>query len=272
MNSVAIKGVGIVGWIALALAPEATAQFHSKSSNGQTGINAAAVSAAQRQGNAGSAPSAARAGQASSGSTVVGDGIGGGDMILPDGVREGLSDYNVRLGMMQGKQVSIWGRAIHHGDDSFTESRQDNTTNTLEQVTKSKNGVELQRRHISLDAHGRPAEVMIYDGRKQFKYRGVLLYDSMGRFCEEQIYDAKGTLIRRKVQEYGPRGDKQPLRVWDYVANVPEDLKLVITRDDGVNKAGNAPRPSSNAQAGGAGEASDGTRKMNRPGLFRKKK
>lgn len=264
MNSIAIKGVGIVGWIAFALAPEAVAQFHSKTPSGQAGVNRAAVNSAQRQA-AGSNPSAAVAGRTSSGATVSGGGIGGGDMILPEGARQAFGEHKVKLGVMQGKPIDIWGRAIHHGDESFTESRQDNTTNTLEQVTKSKNGVELQRRMISLDERGRPSEVMIYDGRKQFKYRGVLLYDTFGRFSEEQTYDAKGTLIRRKVQEYSARGEKLPLRSWDYVANVPEDLKLVITRDDeasapGARKAPTPPPAAAPAKKG-----------ANLPGLFRKR-
>ncbi len=277
MNNIAVKGVGIVGWIAFALAPQAAAQFHSKTPNGQAGVNRAAVNSAQRQAASGGT-SAAMAGRSSSGATVSGGGIGGGDMILPEGVQQALGEHNVKLGMMQGKPVDIWGRAIHHGDESFTESRQDNTTNTLEQITKSKGGVELQRRLVSLDERGRPSEVMIYDGRKQFKYRGVLLYDTSGRFSEEQTYDAKGTLIRRKVQEYSARGEKLPLRSWDYVANVPEDLKLVITRDDGVSAPGaqrpsapGAQRPSAPPAAASAAPAS-GKKGLNLPGIFGKKR
>jgi hypothetical protein len=152
-------------------------------------------------------------------------------MILPEGQRQALSQYGVKLRQTAGKAVDIWGRAIHHSDGSFTESKQDMLTNSLEQITKSKNGTRLQRRMISLDEMGRPSEAMIYDGRDQFKYRGKQLYDQLGRFSEEQIYDPKGTLIRRKVQEYTPRGEKLPVRSWDYVANVPEDLKLIITRE-----------------------------------------
>jgi hypothetical protein len=82
-----------------------------------------------------------------------------------------------------------------------------------------------------LDDWGRPNEIMIYDGRDQFKYRGAHLYDEIGRFREEHLFDANGTLIRRKVQEYDLQGKKLPLRSWDYVANVPKDLQLVITRE-----------------------------------------
>jgi hypothetical protein len=197
------------------------AQFHAKTQTGQTGVNQQAVNSAQQQAVAmsGSLP----------GTTAPG--LGGGDMILPEGQRQALSQYGVKLGQMSGKAVDIWGRAIHHSDGSYTESKQDMLTNTLTQDTKSKNGTRLQRRMISLDDMGRPSEAMIYDGRDQFKYRGMQLYDQLGRFSEEQIYDAKGTLIRRKVQEYSPRGEKLPVRSWDYVANVPEDLKLIITRE-----------------------------------------
>lgn len=197
------------------------AQFHAKTQTGQTGVNQQAVNSAQQQ-------AAAMSGSTAAG---LGGGIGGGDMILPEGQRQALSQYGVKLRQTAGKAVDIWGRAIHHSDGSFTESKQDMLTNSLEQITKSKNGTRLQRRMISLDEMGRPSEAMIYDGRDQFKYRGKQIYDQLGRFSEEQIYDAKGTLIRRKVQEYSPRGEKLPVRSWDYVANVPEDLKLIITRE-----------------------------------------
>ena len=140
-------------------------------------------------------------------------------------------NYGARLGQQDSKVITAWGRSIHHSDESYTESVQDETTNTLEQVTKSKNGTKLQRRMVMLDELGRPKEIMIYDGRDQFKYRGVQLYDEIGRFREEHLFDAKGTLIRRKVQEYDLQGKKLPLRSWDYVANVPKDLQLVITRE-----------------------------------------
>jgi hypothetical protein len=195
-----------------ALGNGAIAQFHSKGPSGQTSVNPQAYS---------NQPSAARAGRSYSGA----------DVVLPEEQRQALSRHDVRLGEMNTRNVDIWGRAIHHTDGSFTESKQDLQTNTLEQITKSKNGIKLQRRMIVLDASGRPSEVMIYDGRDQFKYRGVQLYDPMGRFVEEQIYDVNGTLIRRKVQAYTTQGQKMPLRSWDYVANVPEDLRLVITRE-----------------------------------------
>lgn len=223
------------------------AQFHSKTATGQTGVNQAAVNAAQAQGSGGMAAAPGSA------APVLGGGLGGGDMILPDGTKQALSQYNVKLSQMKGKPVDIWGRAIHHSDGSFTESKQDMETNTLEQITKSKNGVKLQRRMVMLDELGRPGEVLIYDGRDQFKYRGLQIYDTFGRFSEEQLYDAKGTLIRRKVQEYDPRGEKMPLRSWDYVANVPEDLKLVITRESEANTGNGAP-----SSAGGSGAAANG--------------
>ncbi len=214
------------------------AQFHAKSETGQTGVNQQAVQSARQQ-------AAAPSGQAAG----LGGGIGGGDMILPEAQRRALSQYGVRLGEMTGKQVDIWGRAIHHSDETYTESKQDMLTNTLKQVTKSKNGTRLQTRMISLDQMGRPSEVMIYDGRGQFKYRGLQLYDKFGRFSEEQIYDAAGTLIRRKVQEYTARGEKLPVRSWNYVANVPEDLKLVITRES-EEPGGGAPAPAAPAKPG----------------------
>ncbi|HRQ88998.1 MAG TPA: hypothetical protein PLA50_09385 [Bacteroidia bacterium] len=217
-------GVGRIvfgGWIAIALLPDASAQFHGGKSAKQP---------PQQQASAAMA-GASRGG----GSVVTGGGLGGGDMILPQEVQERFKDNKVKLSQMQGKPIDVWGRAIYHGDDSYTESKHEVEAKTLKQVTKSKNGVTLQERMITLDESDRPIEALIYDGRKQLKYRGVQVYDSFGRFSEEQIYDTKGKLIRRKVQEYSPRGEKLPLRSWDYVANVPEDLKMVITRDDDIS-------------------------------------
>lgn len=209
-------------WFAL-LTHDISAQHHVKNSAGQVVLSKSATASG----------GSARAGAArTSGSQVVRSDIRGGDTILPAGAAEAFRENRVRLGQMKEKQVDIWGRAIHHSDGSYTESKQDILTNTLEQETKSKNGVRLQRRVITLDEVGRPAEALIYDGRDQFKYRGLQIYDTFGRFAEEQLYDAKNTLIRRKVQEYSPRGEKLPLRSWDYVANIPDDLKLVITRED----------------------------------------
>lgn len=255
------------GLMVLLTATGLQAQFHSKTSTGNTGVNQAGMSAASAQ--AGHARAGAATG---AGSPLSGGGLGGGDMILPDGTKQALSQYKVRLGQMQGKPVDIWGRAIHHSDGSFTESKQDTITNTLEQLTKSKNGVLLQRRMVMLDEFGRPGEVLIYDGREQFKYRGVQIYDPLGRFSEEHLYDAKGTLIRRKVQEYNPRGEKLPLRSWDYVANVPEDLKLVITREDAAG-SGSGPAPAG-ASSGSTNGASNGGEAAPKKGwnLFRSKK
>lgn len=202
------------------LLPSAQAQFHSPNQTGQAAVNQQAIQQTQtRMQTAGA--SHAQAGAAFS----------GGDMILPEGKRQALAQWNPRISEMTGKNAEIWGRAIHHSDGTYTESKQDNLSNTLEQETKSKNGTRLQRRKVMLDQSGRPSEVMIYDGRDQFKYRGLLLYDAMGRFAEEQVYDAAGTLIRRKVQEYTQQGLKMPVRSWDYVANIPADLRLVITEE-----------------------------------------
>lgn len=207
--------------------PAAQAQFHSKTQTGQAAVNQQAIQQTRMQ--------AAGASHAQAGAA-----FSGGDMILPDGKRQALAQWNPRISQMNGKNADIWGRAIHHSDGSYTESKQDNLSNTLEQETKSKNGTRLQRRMVMLDQSGRPSEVMIYDGRDQFKYRGLLLYDAMGRFVEEQVYDAEGTLIRRKVQEYTQQGLKMPVRSWDYVANIPADLRLVITEEP---VADNAPPP-----------------------------
>ena len=236
MRKAITKQFARVGLLVSMLTPGLQAQFHAKNPTGQTGVNQQAITSAQQQ--------AASQGGGSS-PIGVGGGIGGGDMVLPEGQRQALSQYGVKLGEMTGKNVSIWGRAIHHTDGSYTESKQDNVTNTLEQITKSENGTKLQTRMITLDQMGRPSEAMIYDGRDQFKYRGIQVYDTFGRFAEEQLYDVKGTLIRRKIQEYTPQGEKRPVHSVDYVANVPEDLKLVITRES-ENPSATQPPPEDN--------------------------
>lgn len=256
--------------VALTMVPSVFAQFHTKTATGQTGVTPQAVQSAQRQAAAAAMPQGGAPGAEIG---VPGGGISGGDMILPEGTRDALSQYKVKLRQTQGKPIDIWGRAIHHSDGSYTESKQDLLTNTLEQITKSKNGVKLQRRMIMLDDFGRPGEILIYDGRDQFKYRGLQIYDTLGRFSEEQIYDAKGTLIRRKVQAYDPRGDKLPLRAWDYVANVPEDLRLVITEEDPRSPgSGHAGESQPNEGKPASGTAAAEKKGFNLRGIFGSKK
>jgi len=150
---------------------------------------------------------------------------------MSDAQREAYKDQNLRMGEMQDRYAEVWARAIRHTDESFTETVQDTKSSTLEQVTRSKNGVTLQTRKIMLDSIGRPSEVLIYDGRDQFKYRGMQVYDQYGRFEEEQLYDTENKLLRRRIQEYDSKGAALPVKSVDYVANVPTDLKLVITRE-----------------------------------------
>lgn len=101
----------------------------------------------------------------------------------------------------------------------------------MTQDTKSPNGVLLQRRLITFDARRKPAEVLIYDGRNQYRYRGVFLYDQAGRFVEEQLYDTNNQILRRRVQEYETNGSPKRIWVTDHARNIPEDLKLIITEE-----------------------------------------
>lgn len=256
--------------ITLAFLGSAEAQFHQKGSpsggattapRGTTtapGQNAAAM----READAGTAYSS-------------------GDMILPDSKKEALARWNPRISRMADREIQVWARLIRHSDGSYTESTEDANNNSLEQITKSANGAVLQKRYVQLDAEGKPAEVLIRDGRGKFKYRGVLVYDELGRFSEEQLFDADDNLIRRKVQEYTANGLKKPLRAWDYVENVPDDLKLVITRrsedpsrssgGEGENK-GLFGRMQANAEAArrereAEAQASDSSAEKKRKGL-----
>ncbi len=264
----AVQSFIIGSGVALAMSQAALAQFHAKKEKRPDRCEPPAVQSAQRQ-----AAASMPAGSAMDEFGVPGGGISGGDMILPQSTREALSQHKVKLRQTQGKPIDIWGRAIHHSDGSFTESKQDLLTNTLEQVTKSKNGVKLQRRMIMLDDFGRPGEVLIYDGRDQFKYRGLQIYDTLGRFSEEQIYDAKGTLIRRKCRPTIPR-DELPLRSWDYVANVPADLRLVITEEDprAPGSAPSAQAPNSSQTSADTAAPAGEKKGLNLRGIFGSKK
>tara|TARA_R110000850_G_scaffold239282_3_gene364102 strand:+ start:411 stop:1271 length:861 start_codon:yes stop_codon:yes gene_type:complete len=210
----------ICGFLTAALMTSgAMAQFHSKNDIGHVAVNQHAMDSAQ----------------AHYDSLMTSQG-GGADVGHNAGSTIYVSEahkksYGASMGKQKGTRVHVWGRAIHHSDGSYTESHQDNVDSFLEQTTFSKNGTEIRKRSINLDEHGRPSEIMIYDGRGAFKYRGQQIYDQSGRFAEEQIFDAEDTLIRRKVQEYTAQGMRLPLRSWDYAENIPKDLQLVITRE-----------------------------------------
>ncbi len=133
------------------------------------------------------------------------------------------------------REIDTWGRAIYHSDGSYTESTKPKAQNSMIQETKSPNGVLLFRRVISLDAHGRPEEVLIYDGRGLFRFRGEIIYDNQGRFQEERIFDPHNQMIRSRVQEYLPNGQPGEFKIVDDLSKVPPDMKLVITRQDGYD-------------------------------------
>ncbi len=152
-------------------------------------------------------------------------------IIVTDEQRAEFQLNNLRMGEQKDLQVHHLARSIRHSDESFTQTNIEIGANFATQETKSKNGVLLLKRDISFDARGNPKEVLMYDGYKKFKYRGVLFYDQLGRFTEEQLFDAKGEALRRKIQEYDTKGQKLRLRTYDYVKNLPKDLRLVVTRE-----------------------------------------
>ncbi len=211
----AARAVGVGMALSLvALATPVAAQFHAKTENGQTVATQPNPTAAPA--NPGDSPTIYRGAAQNAAFS---------DMGAVEGAKLGYSDF---------RNAVVWGRAIFHPDDTYTESKQDSETNSLTQETRSPNGVLLQRRLISLDAKGRPSEVLIYDGRGEYKYRGQILYDLQGNFQEEQIYDTNSQLLRRRIQEYDAQGVPERLKVVDDLSKIPPDLKLVITRDDGV--------------------------------------
>lgn len=213
---IALPSVALLGGLLLTgTVDTASAQFHSKTQDGRT-VSAAPSPVAA----AGNAPSRT---------------------IYQTGASSGLIDtgeMGSTLGYTDIRNPEIWGRAIFHDDGTYTESKQDASTNALTQETKSPSGVLIQRRLISLDAKGRPSEVLIYDGRGQYRYRGQIIYDLQGRFQEEQIFDTNSVLLRRRIQEYELSGAPKPLQVIDDASKIPADLKLVITQSDGAARDG----------------------------------
>jgi len=140
------------------------------------------------------------------------------------------------------RDADLWARAIIHADGSYTETKKDDANaQMLTQRTLSANGVLLQERTIMADDSGFPSEVLIKDAAGNFKYRGVLVYDRNGRFMEEQLYNMNNQLLRRKIQEYGPKGEPK-LRVVEYVKNLPADIQLVITEENSGRNAEQAQR------------------------------
>lgn len=140
------------------------------------------------------------------------------------------------------RDADLWARAIIHADGTYTETKKDESNpQMLTQQTLSANGVLLQERVIMADDEGYPSEVMIKDAAGNFKYRGVLLYDRSGRFMEEQLYNMHNQLLRRKIQEYGPKGEPK-LRVVDYAKDLPADIQLVITEENAGRNAEQAQR------------------------------
>jgi hypothetical protein len=141
------------------------------------------------------------------------------------------------------KEVKSWGRAENHPDGTYTETifddRKENEKleNLVIQKTKRKSltdkeDILVQTRQISLNGNGLPDEVLILDASGKPTYRGKFIYDPMGRILEEQLRSFDGTPLRRIVQKYSPTNEPLPLETYDYVKNLPKDLKLIVTPAD----------------------------------------
>ena len=224
----------------------AFAQFHSRTMNGHTPYNKQAMDSAQahfdanRPSSMGGAGTVAGSDAAAAPDTALSEPQqvrfnSASNIYISDAQKAAFSRYDLRVDEQKDLNIDVWGRSIYHSDGSYTESQEHNDgQGFLQQTTYSKNGVEIQRRSITLDQRGMPDEVLIYAGGEngKLKYRGKHLYDQLGRFSEEHLFSSDGTLIRRKVQEYSAEGKRLPLRSWDYVENVPSDLRLFITREN----------------------------------------
>ncbi|MEM7697747.1 MAG: hypothetical protein AAF236_05005 [Verrucomicrobiota bacterium] len=216
----------------LLAASVAQAQFHQRNQDGSTSLNRNAVQSAVRSVQA--TPSGMMGqGQASQmGANAF------STMYLNDAQKEAFREFDLQLGRQDNMRVHVWGRSIEHTDGTYTESKKDESQFAIEQRTyrgdDPKTRTLLRRRVIRLNESGNPSESLIYDGRDEFKYRGILVYDAMGRLIEEHIYNSEGTLLRRKIQEYTLTGERGPARVVDLVDadDIPSDLRLVITRQN----------------------------------------
>jgi len=226
----------VAGFLSLVAPAAVQGQFHQQDQKGGVKVNREAVQSASRAGAATTTGAAVVGGKGEVGANPY------STIYLNEAQKRA---FGVRLGKQDDLQITKWGRAIHHPDGTYTQSVAEPGMSKMEQETRSKNGTLLQRRLISLDEYGRAKEVLIYDGRDTFKYRGILFYDGSGRFREEQLFAANGTPLRRKVQEYDLEGKKLPLRSWDYVDNVPSDLQLVVTRQAGDEVEGELESPES---------------------------
>lgn len=251
MNKVVFfRGLAV---LVASIASISQAQFHQQSKKGpgvnQGAVNGAAYTGASRSGatvmNADgtvvTTPPPAGVQPQSTGGT--GSGSVGANHFSTIYLSEAHKQAGMKIGEQADLKITKWGRAVHHSDGSYTQSVCQEGAQMMEQETRSKNGVLLQKRVVTLDQYSRAKEVLIYDGRDKFKYRGTLFYDQQGRFREEQLFTADETLIRRKVQEYALDGSKLPARSWDYVKDVPKDLQLVITHEseDDFKNGGNEP-------------------------------
>jgi len=243
------------------LASGALAQFHSRTMTDHAAYNQQSLESAQAHFNANRPAGAQPAGSNPAAQTAVAAhgtpkvGFNGASTIfMSKAQKAAYSQYDLQMGEQEELDIDVWSRSIYHSDGSYTESQEHNDGQAyLEQTTKSANHVEIQRRSITLNQRGMPDEVMIYSGGEngKLKYRGKHLYDQFGRFSEEHLFSADGNLIRRKVQEYSPEGKRLPLRSWDYVDNVPSDLKLVVTRESEDPALRQAAAPAQQPQHGG---------------------
>jgi len=201
------------------------AQFHNPKKGGQSSVKQGAANSMRQ-------PNAPKEAFSLKGRVSKDLGMNENSMIVvTDQQREEFQINNLRMGEQKDLQVHHLARSIRHSDESFTQTNIEIGSKFATQETKSKNGVLLLKRNISFDAKGNPKEVLMYDGYNKLKYRGVLFYDQLGRFTEEQLFDAKGEALRRKIQEYDAKGQKLRLRTLDYVENFPKDLRLVVTRE-----------------------------------------
>ncbi len=216
----------------------ALAQFHQKDKSGASNVNQGAVNAASQP-----VPSEGGVPIPQTGRITKDVGLNANStMIMTDAQRAMFRKNKLRMGLQEDLQIDHLARSIQHTDGSYTQTNVEIGSKEIVQITKSKNGVALLTRYISLDERGNPREVMMYrgQGRGELKYRGVLFYDELGRFKEEQLFDAKGASLRRKVQKYGPKGGRLPLKTFENVSNIPSDLQMVVTRESERQDAGQA--------------------------------
>lgn len=89
-------------------------------------------------------------------------------------------------------------RIFRHNNGTRTETQKMGGSDKIRETVFDKNNVKIVERQFTLDAKGRIVNGMIFDGKKNPLGSTVNFFDEQtGRMLFEDMYDAKGRLIRK---------------------------------------------------------------------------